>query len=604
MAYQACFHCEQLFELQMPADGNEVPCPQCRRPLEPYEPDADELETLSAEVAPEARTMALSPIDLAPLDELHRHPGQESSGILASAAIEGLGESARRRAALEQGAHGFDAPPSTPRVPMPAVPAPIPQSPQLQSPQLQTPLPQNPLPRAPAPVEPPALETPHLTEAPELLPLDETPITLDPPAPTPRKKKNPFERGPLVMPGDEAPTPAPDSATSPRQTRVMAAVSDEDLAAPSFEPPASRPQSPEAPAPEAPAAPRAGGVTSTRMMDAMVPELEGEPPVSPTEPLALGGQIPAEAPPEPAPPIETKPQRRPQRAARRQPKGAGRKWLPWVVGLSVLGAGAGVAIMVLSGDDPEPADPPDAAAPVATWPKSFEEEVGRLEVSLPMISRGEGVMERPFVIGGTEGLTTTAGAVPGLPAASKKSLAGALTTDGKSSWLRNLDAAMKGAGQGGGMALVALDQSLDAQALALVSTSLLRAGFEGLMLVARQAGTLKGLPYALSSDRAAMPPEGAVVVYIGQRQATLTVQGTKGDTLARSTDRIEISPQGTLSVKALSRALKGLGPQGARESVVIRCGGDMSLAALALLMDQLRALGEGQRFTSISLAVR
>lgn len=572
-------------------------CPQCGQGLEVYHPDAEELDAMEAEAGggepqPEARTMALSPLDLPPLDDLHRHP--QGEGILASGSMT---SGATRRRTERPPEPDIDGPTLAFR------PGPLPAP----APQLEPTMPPMPAPELPAPdpLPPTPPSTAKLPE-PELPP---------PPAPAP-KKKNPFMRGPLEMPGD-APK-APDPSDGPRKTRVMDAISDEQLAAPDFDAP--RPSRPSPPAPEAPGpqGPRSQGKSSsTRVMEALDGDaLDGGSPEAPmpfTDTMLP--QVPLTPQPEvdavPSAPTPGAPTRRAPKASKGpspRPRGAGGRprWLvPVIAGVAIVGVGIGVWIAV-SGEDPSPPpERPDAVEPEVSWPRSFESALGEMAVSLPVTRSGEGVQERPYIIASSEGLITSAGAVPGLPTASAKAVAHNLESDADGEWLRGIDAQMKSAGQASGVALLALDQALDARTVARVGRSFIKAGFDGLALVVRREGQVALLPFELRSERDPIPSGGAVVVYVGQRQARVTVQDASGRTAVRSPESLEVKGSGELDMAALDAQIAALGePAASLDQIVIRCVGDIQLSRLAALMDRVRTQGGGRRFASLSLAVR
>lgn len=603
MAYKACFQCEQLFEVDHHLGAAPMPCPECGHPLEDYVPEADELSALASAPPPDARTMALSPMDLAPLDDLHRHPDQ--GAILASAAIEGLSKSVQAQIHAERQALA-----PAPQMPGPQMPAPPIPEPQIPAP---------PIPEMTGPLTP-----------------EETPIGL--PEPPAKKKKNPFEVGPLKMPGDEE--DEVEIASGPRKTRVMEALT--DLPAPDFDAPratgrgGSTGQAPQALAPEPsfspnpssnpssnlgelgapqpiPDAPQVMGPdarSSTRVFD-IVSDEAPEPPMAFTEPLQVDPASlapkaqppsPLDAPPTPRPQAQQRP-KAPRPVKRRGPG----LLLPLLIVLVIAGAGVGVwlAIGGERGTPTPETTPPEEAGP---WSERFEARIADLEVVIPTVKQAEGIAERPFIIGGPEGLITSAGAVPGLPAASRKALAGALESNDDEAWLRNLDTAMKTAS--GGTALMALDQGLDAHALSLVGRSLYRAGFEQLALVVREGGQLAVVPFELRTLEDPIPASGAVVLYIGQRQATVTLQDGEGQTIAQSPERLAVGEGGTLDLAALStqmralRSARGEGDEDPWRSAVIRGGGDIALSHLAALMSHLRAEGDGGDFQTLAVTTR
>ncbi|MCA9547046.1 MAG: hypothetical protein KC613_21740, partial [Myxococcales bacterium] len=81
MAYRACFQCELLFEVDAGDLAANLTCPQCGRPVEPYDPEDEELE------APEA-TVTVEPGQLSELDP----------AIVKTMAFDGLSDAVKARA--------------------------------------------------------------------------------------------------------------------------------------------------------------------------------------------------------------------------------------------------------------------------------------------------------------------------------------------------------------------------------------------------------------------------------------------------------------------------------------------------------------------------
>ncbi len=344
-----------------------------------------------------------------------------------------------------------------------------------------------------------------------------------------------------------------------------------------------------------------------RTMVADVDELEGRTPAPKGGPAAPRGGASATASGPPADARRSAPQPRPRSSG-----GAGRVVLI-VLLLVVVGAGGGAALwwFVLR-EKPQTVAKPDDAAPVRE--PDFDEKLGRMledgQAVLPVVTTELTLAESPFIAGGPEGLSTSAGVIPGLP--SVKINEPLVESDGGGEWVSTLKTALDPAsGDGSARLALALDGSVPLKTITRLAYSGFKAGFRKFALVVGRGNGAPGerglLPFTLQLPETKAPAPAAVVIRIGSRGMLVAVQGPDGNDLDPA-ERANIprrEKDNGLDLTILGEKLDALSAAHADvKAAIIYANDDLKLEQLAQIVAIVRNGAEKARFPEVALSTR
>jgi hypothetical protein len=328
--------------------------------------------------------------------------------------------------------------------------------------------------------------------------------------------------------------------------------------------------------------------------------------VADVDQLSGGGAPRAEE----GPPAEVRRQAPP--APRPKPSGGAGKIVLVVLLLVVVGAGGGAALwwFVLR-NKPQPVATHET--PPAPEPK-FDEKMGRMledgQAVLPVVATEMTLEESPFIAGGPEGLSSSAGVIPGLP--SVKINEPLVESDAGGEWVSTLKTALDpAAGNGSARLALALDGSVPMKTITRMAYSGFKAGFRKFGLVVGRGDGAPGergvLPFALQLPETQLPAPAAVVIRIGSRGVNVAVQKPDGadvDASERATIPRRENDNG-LDLKGLGEKLDALSAAHADvKSAVIFANDDLKLDQLAQVVALVRRGPEKPRFPEVSLSTR
>ncbi len=557
MAYQACYECEMVYEVD--TDGSA--CPQCNRPLEPYDYEPEVEAPAPPAPAPPApappapappppmeppATVALDSANLPPLPEL---------GVATP------GDAPRKSTLL-------------------GPPKPVPQ--------------------------------PFAGDAPGAIDLHHSPVTGNTdPMPAPNIPRAP----------EEAPAELPRTmALSPGDLPELGPIGVASSAAPEVDPGGDMPRtmalSPDqlADLPPMGEMPPLGsgepdGPRRTMAIDAgaLAAASEGLTPQPPV-PSAPSQEVPVIAERAAIPTGTTERHMAKLSTIKPRSRKSSKKskvGLIVVISLLVLGGvGAAVYFFVFADGAKKTAPVVEAPPPAPpTWDERLETQIADGQAVLPSVKGGARLTEGVFVAGGLEGFSTSLGPVTGM--ASTKVRPDHIKTDDNGTWLPALRSVLaRHPGAATDVLSFAIDGGINAQHLVYMANSGARAGFKRCALVALRAGgdgELSSLPFLCEG---AIPAQGAVVYRVGKLNDYVAVKDQAKETLSEGVPQLARNEDGKPNFDAITARLKALkGAHSTVDRVILYPNELMTGAQLAELVARIQTGPKAARYEKVALGL-
>ena len=574
MAYKACYHCELLFDVDDVGPNEVMPCPQCGQALEPYQP-ADERafdNALYPEAEPEGQQDNSSLIGDAV-------PAPVNAAIVATHAFDGLSSSVREQLAVRQA--------------------------NLSSEMAQA----RPTAQAPTPFPGDAQDSGKGENRTRILDVTDAKDKID---------------AMVASAAAGAPTADVENrfgsqvSSGSRNTRIEGVpILGVPVAPPAFSavetpPPLVRNEPPPPLEPIGPNAPRRQTqpppVEASRRTQAMPALAVMPPPAASTPRSPTGRNQPVAITPIPQPDEVSD-----VRPAGRQGSGGGGKGklIAIVAAVVVLGGGGTAAFLLTRHPSAPVVAPTDTPTPTSDAPHSdapsadpFTAALADAQAELPRAKVGDGIKEgAAFVAGGPEGLSTSFGAVPGLPSVTLPEPQ--IDRDAGGEWVKPLKGLLESnVGGNPGRLTLALDFHVDAKTCLRLVYSGFKGGFRQFGLGVDRGPEGHGqLAFSLTPKGTPLPAEGAIMVSVGSISVKADVQDATGAIVSDGIAVPHKDPGARPDLDALQTRIDALlKAHPAVKRVIVYPNPEMSLEQLAAVVERVGP--GGNHIPEVSIGLR
>lgn len=252
-------------------------------------------------------------------------------------------------------------------------------------------------------------------------------------------------------------------------------------------------------------------------------------------------------------------------------------------------------------DDTTPAS--EAADDGAESQKAFNRALTRNKARLPAVTQGEALEDGDFIIAGPDGIATHHGPVVGLMSTPFPDSSLSVEPTGEEA------KPLLGAFRGGGdkPLYAAIDRRVKARTVAQIVNSAKRSGYSQINLVGRRggdSGELIALPVKPFVPGTPPPSAGGVELRIGQLGMNVVVKGRDGRLMGERPAPIPRAAN-TFDFNALDDLLDRLSSAHPMvRSVVVYTNGDLGMEILMGVLGRVRGSDTRDRFPAISLSVK
>jgi len=276
-----------------------------------------------------------------------------------------------------------------------------------------------------------------------------------------------------------------------------------------------------------------------------------------------------------------------------------------LISLILVGASAAVYFLVFADSQDKSEEVTEAPPPPPpTWDERLEAQLVEGRAVLPSVKGGARLIEGVFVAGGPDGLSTSLGPITGM--ASTKIRPNHVKTDDKGSWLPALRAVLarhEGTGSADVLSF-AIDGKVNAQHLVYMANSGARARFKRCALVTKRTGSegeLSSLPFVCDG---AVPAQGAVIYRVGKLSDYIAVKDPAGETLSEGVPQVARTEDGKPNFEVIMKRLADLrAAHPTVDRVILYPNELMTSTALAELVARIQTAPKGARYEKTGLSL-